>query len=78
MAISLLTTIPPVKITWSMLERGHSCYVGGFNRINHRPALILRPAAGGFEPKQLGLKAHMDAIDHLRASNWTILPFVML
>jgi hypothetical protein len=42
MVISLLVTIPPVKIAWSTLERGHSYSVRGFNYINHRPALILR------------------------------------
>ena len=41
MVIFLLITIPPVKITWRMLERGHSYSVGGFNYINH-PGLILR------------------------------------
>jgi hypothetical protein len=67
MVISLLIITPPVKITWSMLERGHSYSVGGFNYINHRPALILRNS--GSEPRNLALRALMDAIDHLRASN---------
>jgi hypothetical protein len=43
-----------------------------------RSHFAQQPAAGGFKAKELGIKAHMDAIDHLRASNWTILPFVML
>jgi hypothetical protein len=67
MVISLLITIPPVKITWSMLERGHSYSVGGFNYIDH-PALILRNSLP-LEPRNLALGAHMDAIDQLRASN---------
>jgi hypothetical protein len=47
MVISLLIIIPPVKITSSMLERGHSYSVGGFNYINHRPLSFCATACSG-------------------------------
>ena len=46
--------------------------------MNHRPLSFCATACSWRLAKELGIKAHMDAIDHLRASNWTILPLVML
>jgi hypothetical protein len=74
MVISLLVTIPPVKITWSMLERGHSYSVGALvQRYQPPPRSYLRNSLqlAGLSQGKLGIKAPMpDVIDHLRASIW--------
>jgi hypothetical protein len=73
MVISLLVTIPPVKITRSMLERGDSYSVGALvQRYQPPPRSYLRNSLqlAGLSQGKLGIKAHMDAIDHLPASTW--------